>query len=200
MYPPAVLAKQLASIADAAGADFHARGRVLDDTVRSMRLAWQAEPTDDGTAICAVPVDIPLLFGGTSKATVRRVAELGDGWVSGALRDYEAETAFAQRIRRAWSEAGRAGAPRLHTCLNFAFDDGADEGRGHISRYYGFAPDYAELNIADLLTSAEDARRTVAAYDALGFDRLLFCSAVTSVDQVDRLADAVLAALVMNRR
>jgi hypothetical protein len=37
-----------------------------------------------------------------------------------------------------------------------------------------------------------DAGDTVRAYGDLGFDRLLFHPAVASLDQVDRLADAVL--------
>jgi alkanesulfonate monooxygenase SsuD/methylene tetrahydromethanopterin reductase-like flavin-dependent oxidoreductase (luciferase family) len=212
LYSPAVLAKQLASLADAAGnrltvgiapggreddfiaagVDFHARGRLLDDEMTLMRHAWQGEPVIDGTAICAAPVQIPVLFGGFTNATVRRVTQLGDGWVSGALRDYEAEAAFADRVRTAWLEADRPGDPQFHTCVNFAIGDDADAGRQHIGRYYGFVPDYAELNIADMLTSAEDARQTVKAYRDLGFDRLLFHPTVTSIEQVDRLADAVL--------
>ncbi|MDT5126262.1 MAG: hypothetical protein QOH54_1906, partial [Mycobacterium sp.] len=171
LYPPAVLAKQLASIADAAGnrltvgiapggreddyiaagVDFRARGRLLDDEMTLMRRAWQGEPVIDDSAICAAPVEIPVLFGGTSKATVRRVTQLGDGWVSGALRDYDVESAFANRVRRAWLEADRPANPHFHTCVNFAIGDDADAGRQHIGRYYGFVPDYAELNIADML-------------------------------------------------
>jgi alkanesulfonate monooxygenase SsuD/methylene tetrahydromethanopterin reductase-like flavin-dependent oxidoreductase (luciferase family) len=212
LYPPAVLAKQLASLADAAsnrltvgiapggreddylaaGVEFRARGQLLDDEMALMRHAWQGEPVTDGTAICAVPVQIPVLFGGTSNATIRRVTQLGDGWVSGALRDYEAEATFADRVRRAWLEASRPGKPQFHTCVNFAIGDDADAGRQHIGRYYGFVPDYAELNVADMLTSPEDARQTVQAYNDLGFDRLLFHPTVTSIEQVDRLADAVL--------
>jgi hypothetical protein len=52
--------------------------------------------------------------------------------------------------------------------------------------------DCAELNVTDQLTAPDDARETVEAYDDRGSDRLLFCPAVTTVDQVDRLADAVL--------
>ncbi|MBJ7337582.1 LLM class flavin-dependent oxidoreductase [Mycolicibacterium sp.] len=212
LYPRAILAKQLASIADAAGhrltvgiapggryddylaagVDFGTRGRVLDDEISFVRQAWRGEAVVGDTPICAAPVVIPLLFGGTSNATVRRVGQAGDGWVSGALRDYTAEEAFADRIRHAWVEAGRSDSVLLHTCVNFALGDDADAGREHIGRYYGFAPDYAELNVADLLTSPEDTRKTVQAYDDLGFDRLLFCPAVTSLEQVDRLADAVL--------
>ncbi len=212
LYPQAVLAKQLASIADAAGnrltvgiapggreddyvaagVDFNARGRVLDDEIALLQQAWDGDAVIDDTAVCSVPVSVSVLFGGTSKATIRRVAQAGAGWVSGALREYDTEQSFANRIRGAWREADRPDAPQLHTCVNFALGDAADAGREHISRYYGFAPNYAKLNVTDLLTSPNDARKTVQVYEDLGFDRLLFCSAVASVEQVDRLADAVL--------
>jgi len=53
--------------------------------------------------------------------------------------------------------------------------------------------EYAKLNVDDdIITSSRDARETVRAYSDLGFDRLLFHPAVASLDQVDRLADAVL--------
>ncbi|MGO8966686.1 hypothetical protein [Mycobacterium sp.] len=65
-------------------------------------------------------------------------------------------------------------------------------GRRHLAHYYGFKPAYAKLNVDDIITSPQEARDTVRAYDDLGFDRLLFHPAVASLDQVDRLADAVL--------
>jgi alkanesulfonate monooxygenase SsuD/methylene tetrahydromethanopterin reductase-like flavin-dependent oxidoreductase (luciferase family) len=92
LYPPAVLAKQLASLADAAanrltigigagdrqddhsaaGVDFNARGRLLDDQTKLLQRAWRGEPSTDDTALCPAPVHIPLLFGGTSKASTAR--------------------------------------------------------------------------------------------------------------------------------
>ena len=48
----------------AAGVDFHARGRLLDDEMALVRHAWQGEPVIDGTAICAAPVRYsPIAFG-----------------------------------------------------------------------------------------------------------------------------------------
>lgn len=60
-------------------------------------------------------------------------------------------------------------------------------------RYYGFKPDYAALNVADMLSSADDAAQTVRAYRDLGFDGLMFHPCVVEIDQIDRLADAVLS-------
>jgi alkanesulfonate monooxygenase SsuD/methylene tetrahydromethanopterin reductase-like flavin-dependent oxidoreductase (luciferase family) len=214
LYPPAILAKQLASLADAtanrltigiavggrqddysaAGVDFSARGRLLDDGTKLLQRAWRGEAVTEDTPLCPAPVHIPLLFGGMSEATVRRATTLGDGWVAGALRDYPGHSAFADRIRAGWHKVGRSGSPQLHASVNFAIGDHnvATAGRQHLGRYYGFKPQYADLNIADMLTAARDARDTVRIYGELGFDRLLFHPTIASIDQVDRLADAVL--------
>jgi len=214
LYQPVVLAKQLASLADAAGdriavgigvgsreddyvaagIDYRARGRILDEQVTTLRDAWQGKPVTDGTPLCPAPVAIPLLFGGRSKATLRRASTVGDGWVAGALREYPWQAKFAEQVRDGWRQAGRAGSPRIHASVNFALgDDGvAQAGCDHLARYYGFRPDYARLNVDDMLTSAQDARDTMRAYSDMGFDRLLFHPTVASLDQVDRLADAVL--------
>jgi len=214
LYPPAILAKQLATLAlaasdrlavgvavgardddyTAAGVDFDKRGRLFDEEVTAMREAWGGKPVADSSPLSPEPVDIPLLFGGKSKATLRRATTVGDGWVAGALRDYNGQSEFADQVRAGWREAGRAGDPQTHASVNFAIGDEhvAECGRRHLAHYYGFKPAYAKLNVDDIITSPRDARDTVRAYGDLGFDRLLFHPAVASLDQVDRLADAVL--------
>ena len=214
LYPAAVLAKQLATVADAtgdrltvglgvgsrtddysaAGVDFGRRGRVLDEAVGLWREAWRATPVTGAKALCPRPVRIPLLFGGRSAATMRRVVTMGDGWSAGALRDYDNQSSFADRARAAWREAGRSGQPRLQASVNFALgaEDTVRLGREHLRRYYGFKPDYAALNVADMLTTPQDAAATVRAYRDLGFDGLVFHPCVAGIEQVDRLADAVL--------
>jgi alkanesulfonate monooxygenase SsuD/methylene tetrahydromethanopterin reductase-like flavin-dependent oxidoreductase (luciferase family) len=214
LYPPALLAKQLGTLADAtgsrlavgiavgarpddyaaAGVDFGMRGKLLDEQVPLMRSMWRGEHVAGDSPLCAAPVDVPLLFGGRSNATVRRATTVGDGWVAGALRDYPGQSEFADRIRAGWTEAGRSGAPVIQASVNFAFgDEGVvQSGRDQLARYYGFKPDYAALNVADLVNEPEDAADTVRTYADLGFDRVLFHPTVASLDQVDRLADAVL--------
>jgi alkanesulfonate monooxygenase SsuD/methylene tetrahydromethanopterin reductase-like flavin-dependent oxidoreductase (luciferase family) len=208
LYPAALLAKQLASLSDisggrlilgvgvgsrpddydALGVDFHRRGQILDHTVEVLRRGWH-----DGLN-CPTPVDIPLLFGGSSPATLRRVITVGDGWAGGALRNFPAQSDFADRVRAGWQERGRNGTPRFHASVNFALgdDEAVCAGQTHLRNYYGFKPDYAELNVADLITSSQDAAATVRAYRDLGFDALLFHPCVDDPDQIDRLADAVL--------
>lgn len=214
VYPAAVLAKQVGSLAAmcgnrltlglgvgsrvddyaASGAEFRERGQMLDRTVQLMRRVWPADTDAGDAALCPEAVRIPVLFGGKSAATIRRVASVGDGWAAGAVRDYPNQSAFADRVRAAWLDAGRAGTPWLNASVNFAFGDQETIASGHenLRNYYGFIPDYAELNVADMLTEPRDAATTVRAYRDLGFHGVLFHPTVASLDQVDRLADAVL--------
>lgn len=214
LYPAAVLSKQVTSLADASGGrltlglgigsraddyaavgvDYRRRGRILDETVAVLRDTCEARPVAGDKPLTPAPVRIPILFGGRADATIRRAATIGDGWTAGALRDYANQSALAARVRAAWTEAGRAERPRLAASVNFAFGD-ADTiaaGRAHLQRYYGFKPDYAALNVADMLSSADEAAQTVRAYRDLGFDGLMFHPCVAEIDQIHRLADAVL--------
>lgn len=52
-----------------------------------------------------------LLFGGTSRAALRRIASRGAGWNPGDATVQDVRD-FAPRLRRAWQEAGRTGSPR----------------------------------------------------------------------------------------
>ena len=213
MYPVVLLAKQLAGLARIAGgrlvvglgvgnrpdeyastgADFHRRGRILDGQVERLRSLWAGEPVADDTALCPAPLQIPLLFGGRSAAAVRRVIDTGDGWAAGAVRHYEVQAQLVEQIRTGWRTAGRPGRPYLQASVNFGLGPAraVAAGREHLARYYGFAPDYAEVNVADMVCSAADARDTVSRYRELGFDRLLFHPTTETVEQVDRLAEAI---------
>lgn len=214
MYPVIPLAKQLVSLAQVSGgrvavglgvgnrrdeyagtgADFQRRGRTLDTQVERLRSLWAGERLADDTALCAAPVRIPLLFGGRSAATVRRVVATGDGWAAGAVRHYEEQAALAARIGAGWRDAGRPARPYLQASVNFGLGpaDVVAAGRDHLARYYAFAPGYAQVNVADMVCSAADARDTVSRYRDLGFDRVLFHPTSASVEQVDYLADAIL--------
>lgn len=214
LYPAALLAKQVTALAGASsgrltlglgigsrpddytavGVDFRRRGRILDQTVAVLRETCDAQTVTGDKALAPAPVRIPILFGGRADASIRRAATIGDGWTAGALRDYGGQSVLADRVRAAWAEANRAGRPRLSASVNFALGDAETvaAGRAHLQRYYGFKPDYAALNVADMLTSPRDAAQTVRAYRDLGFDGVVFHPCVADLDQVDRLADALL--------
>jgi alkanesulfonate monooxygenase SsuD/methylene tetrahydromethanopterin reductase-like flavin-dependent oxidoreductase (luciferase family) len=178
----------------AVGVDYRRRGRILDQTVAVLRDTCDAKTVTGDKALGAAPVRIPFLFGKRADATIRRAVTIGDGWTAVALRDYANQSVLADRVRAAWRESDRPGRPRLQASVNFAFGDTGTvaAGRAHLQRYYGFKPDYARLNVADMLTSPREAAQTVVAYRDLGFDGLVFHPCVADADQVDRRADAVL--------
>jgi len=77
---------------DAVGLDFASRGQLLDDTLGACRALWSQLPasyssstvTFDDVFCSPQPVQtrLPVWFSGTmSGRTVRRVSELGDGWI-----------------------------------------------------------------------------------------------------------------------
>jgi probable F420-dependent oxidoreductase len=77
---------------DAMGVDFSLRGKLTNEMIRAMQALWRDDPaTFSGEyfkfkeAFCfpkpARPDGVPILIGGESKPALRRVAQLGDGWL-----------------------------------------------------------------------------------------------------------------------
>lgn len=100
------------------GADFHRRGRILDEQMAAMRELWSnADPRfagkftsfDDGV-FEPKPVQsggIPIWIGGQSDAALGRVARLGDGWHPNGLPP-EVYGAAVKGIREAAGQRGSA--------------------------------------------------------------------------------------------
>ena len=75
---------------EALGKEFHDRGRRIGEQVRLMRRLWTEESVTahgeyeriTGAALAPLPVQrpIPVWFGGTSHAALRRIGRLADGW------------------------------------------------------------------------------------------------------------------------
>lgn len=77
---------------DAAGVPFAERGKRTDEAIAAMRALWSGDSSSFSgryssfrDAYCypkpARPGGIPVLIGGESKAALRRVATMGDGWL-----------------------------------------------------------------------------------------------------------------------
>jgi len=73
------------------GADFHTRGRHMNEALRMMKTLWQeADPQFEGdfynfTSAIFGPKPVqpggpPIWVGGASEAAINRIATLGDGW------------------------------------------------------------------------------------------------------------------------
>jgi len=102
----------------ALGQDFSRRGRQMDEAIRLLRACWGDEHIDQrgeafhADAIAMEPkppqgAALPVWVGGTGPAALRRVGELGDGWmgmIGGSDDDMRASLAS---IRQHAVDAGR---------------------------------------------------------------------------------------------
>jgi alkanesulfonate monooxygenase SsuD/methylene tetrahydromethanopterin reductase-like flavin-dependent oxidoreductase (luciferase family) len=114
----------------------------------------------------------------------------GIGWTV-ALRAPDELAPLAARLRAAWDEAGRAGAPEIVAMHYFALGD--DASVDYLLDYYGHEPDRAPAIAAGALRSPEQAVEMVRAFRDLGIDEYLLVPTMADLGQLHRLADAVLA-------
>ena len=104
---------------EALGEDFHNRGVRSEEQIEVMRSLWTNELithegtwhkiTDSGLNPLPVQRPIPIWFGGKSDQVLRRIGQMGDGWIStqlGAPDDRSRE--IVDRIHRHAHEAGRS--------------------------------------------------------------------------------------------
>jgi alkanesulfonate monooxygenase SsuD/methylene tetrahydromethanopterin reductase-like flavin-dependent oxidoreductase (luciferase family) len=216
-YPAVLLAKTAASIdqlsggrltlglapggrADdfaAAGQDFPTRGRRFDRDLELLHRAWRGEPVagEPGQAVGPRPVHgdaVPVLIGGSSEQTLRRIARWGAGWTAGGGGP-EMAAPFADRVRAAWRAAGRPGEPRLVALGYFSLGpEVEDASRGYLMDYYAFLGPYAQMIADGAHRTADAIRAAVAAFADIGFDEIYFAPTAGRLDQVDRLADVAL--------
>jgi len=175
----------------ATGRGFHDRGRRLDRDLEIIHAAWRGELVADARHPVAPPPvrgTVPILFGGMSDASLRRVVRWGAGWTAGSA-PAEQVAPFLERVREAWAAAGRPGAPRLAALVYFAVGDAAEAER-NLRGYYG--DEVGGAILARMPRDAAALRETRDAYAALGIDLLVFDPAVADVAEVDALADAVM--------
>lgn len=211
----ALLAKQLASVDSfasgrltvgiavggreddylATSSDFGSRGQAFDAQLREMAQVWAGESRGTSGAIGPAPAQAsgpPLLIGGNSEAAIRRTVEHGAGWIAGG----GGPQAFAQgadAVRRAWSDAGKAGQPRLVALGYYALGPDARQAADrYLGDYYAFLGEYAEQVAQSALVTEGAVRGAVAAFADAGCDELILFPCSPEVQQVRLLADAAL--------
>lgn len=107
-----------ASEYEALNEDFGNRGKRMDESIKLIRAYWSDEEVNfqgefyTANAMAMEPKSpqgskLPIWIGGTSKAALRRVAELGDGWLATAIEDVDVAKSFIQRIREHAERIGR---------------------------------------------------------------------------------------------
>jgi alkanesulfonate monooxygenase SsuD/methylene tetrahydromethanopterin reductase-like flavin-dependent oxidoreductase (luciferase family) len=216
IYTPVLLAKTAASIDqissgrfslglaaggrsddyEVTGRDFNRRGREFDDSLDVMHRVWRGEAlTSNSAPASPTPTReqrVPILFGGTSQKTVERVLTWGAGWTAGGSQAAQAGP-FAEGIRSAWSAAGRNGEPRLSALAYFSLGDDAEEAsRRYLLDYYAFTGDFAGRIAESAHRSIPQVRDAAKGFEDAGFTEFYFDPTVATLDQIDRLAAAVL--------
>ncbi|GGJ58715.1 LLM class flavin-dependent oxidoreductase [Streptomyces brasiliensis] len=168
-------------------------GKRLDRDIETYRSVWRGEipPGCDNPAVPDGTREVPLLFGGMAQASFDRVARAGRGYIGPAAAPALVGPAF-DHARTVWKAAGREGTPYLVALGYFALGD-EDRGRAGVYDYYGSAGSDGARARADEVCGGVDAvRATVKAYEELGVDELILNPSVDDLDEVARLADAVL--------
>jgi alkanesulfonate monooxygenase SsuD/methylene tetrahydromethanopterin reductase-like flavin-dependent oxidoreductase (luciferase family) len=177
---------------EATGTSFAERGRAFDAQLAELRAVWEQQPRGYAGPIGPAPVQPggpPLLIGG-SAAAFRRMTEFGAGWIMGGGGP-QAFTAGADKARRAWREAGRAGQPRLAALAYVSLGDNAETHAQHYLRdYYSFTGDFAERIAASALTSQQKVTDTVTGFTDAGCDELILFPCNPDTVQVSLTAEA----------
>jgi alkanesulfonate monooxygenase SsuD/methylene tetrahydromethanopterin reductase-like flavin-dependent oxidoreductase (luciferase family) len=176
----------------ATGSDFEGRGAAFDAQLTELREVWGGAARGTAGAVGPGPVQPggpPLMIGGTSAAAIRRTVTHGAGWIAGG-GGADMFAGLADRVRKAWTDAGREGAPRLAALGYYALGPDADSlASGYLRDYYAFLGDYAGQVAAGALTTEAAVRDTVSRFADAGCDELILFPASPDLDQLHRLAD-----------
>jgi alkanesulfonate monooxygenase SsuD/methylene tetrahydromethanopterin reductase-like flavin-dependent oxidoreductase (luciferase family) len=169
------------------GLETKGRGRRLDEMLERMQEVWASGEV--GPLLEGAP---PVVLGGSVDASFARAARFGEGWIAGGSPpDQYAE--MAAKMKAAWSEAGREGAPRLMGLAYFALGDNAEaDANAYLTDYYAWLGEETAGYVANSAAKdAETVRQYVSAFTEAGCGELIFCPSSNDPAQVDLLADAL---------
>jgi alkanesulfonate monooxygenase SsuD/methylene tetrahydromethanopterin reductase-like flavin-dependent oxidoreductase (luciferase family) len=180
---------------EASGVDFHTRGRAFDEMLATWKRVWEGESfgTAGGVGPALPQGRAGLLIGGSADIAFERAAKHGDGWIMGGGAPDQLREG-ADKMRAAWQAAGRDGEPRIAALAYFALGDGAREAAdAYLRHYYEWLGEYADMIASSAAVDAETVKQYVAGFADAGCDELVLFPSNPDPDQVDLLADAVLA-------
>jgi alkanesulfonate monooxygenase SsuD/methylene tetrahydromethanopterin reductase-like flavin-dependent oxidoreductase (luciferase family) len=213
LYPPVWLAKAAASLDAMSGGrltlgvgvggrpddyaamdrPFERRGRLMDETLDLLHRAWAGEAIAGSDLPVGPPPArgrVPILMGGNSDAAIERTVRYAEGWtVGGGGPDMAAP--MIEKVRRAWRDAGREGEPRIAALIYFGLGD-PEASRQSLRDYYGFLGQWVDAIVESAIRSPQAVKDVARAFADVGVTELVFDPTIASLDEVDRLADAVL--------
>lgn len=173
---------------EVAGVPHKARGRRLSEQLAALRDYWE-ENTIGPKPAC--PGGPPLLLGGLNDLTFARVARYGNGYLHGGGPPATFVRA-AEKARAAWVDAARPDRLQLWGMAYFALgEDSIEAGMRYMRDYYAFVGPFAERIAAGMLTTPQAVVHFVRSYQEAGCDELILFPTVSSISQLDRLADII---------
>jgi alkanesulfonate monooxygenase SsuD/methylene tetrahydromethanopterin reductase-like flavin-dependent oxidoreductase (luciferase family) len=179
-----------------AGRSFQDRGRRFDDQLELLHQAWAGKPVAGSPVPVAPPTvrgRVPVLIGGQPELALPRAVRWGGGFTIGGAPPEMAGGAIRQ-FREGWERAGGEGRPWVVALSYFSLGaEHTQESLHNLRSYYGFLGDWAEGVASGAPRTPEAVGERADAFERLGVDELIFDPTVADLDQVDRLADALLA-------
>ena len=179
---------------EAVGVDFETRGARFDQQLEVMNKIWRGEQlTDTGQASVPLPGrDVPIMIGGSTNRVVERTVRFGIGYTAGGGGP-DMMAPIADKVRKAWSDAGREGEPRFAALNYFALGPDAKDGSSrYLKDYYGWLGEWADRIAESAATTPEALKAVATSFEDLGVDELILDPTIAELDQIDLLADALL--------
>ncbi len=169
-------------------ADFRGRGRTFDRQLGELTRLWADDEVGPAPANGKRPT---LLIGGQADMTFRRAAEHADGWTLGGGTP-DQFSAGLDKLRQAWSQAGRDGRPRTMALFYFSLgEDAAGQAERSLGDYYSFLGDYAQRVVGSAAKDADTINGYLAAFEQAGVDEVICFPASVDTAQVGLLAEAI---------
>ncbi|HEU4421356.1 MAG TPA: LLM class flavin-dependent oxidoreductase [Pilimelia sp.] len=173
---------------------FERRGKLMDETLDILHRSWAGEPvTGDEFPVGPPPAAgnrVSVLIGGGADAAVARTVKYAEGWTAGGGGPAMAAP-MIEKVWAAWRDAGREGEPRFAALVYYGLGD-EEASRASLRRYYAFLGEWTDMIVESAVRTPAAAKAIVETFAGIGVTEVVFDPTIASVDEVDRLADAVL--------
>lgn len=166
--------------------DHSTRGKLFDYQLQQLWGFWNGREVGP-----VAPGGPTVVIGGSVKASFRRAARFGSGWImGGGPQDFFRQA--LPKVRDAWREAGRDGEPRTMALGYYSLGPRAEENASKkLGHYYAYLGEHAQ-GVAD--SAAKDAgavKAHLAAFDQAGCDEFIFFPSDSNPEQVGLLREAI---------
>ena len=194
----------------ACGVPYRARGRLFERNLEILDRLWREPEVSGvwdeldlrGVVMLPPPASHPrpqVLIGGYVDRVLRRVATMGDGWLTYFYRAQSFRSAWA-RIRDHAAEAGRdpdslTNVAQLPICVSSSYEDADRRVRAFVAQYFDVAEWSQSTPDSAIRGTPEQCAEQLAEHVAAGEEHIVLVPCDYALDQVERIAAEVLPAL-----